>query len=268
MIWLLCDYGEVISLPQPLADKVALEEEVGRFGPSSGAPTGSTVRAMTAVTPRSRSTGTPCSDSGRSAEGWSALIELDIAGWLHPNPASLTAATRAAERGLRLAVLSSNAPHEVADAIDNGRLGWSVLTSALQLPDCEHTKPEQEVYVAALQALDAAPSQVTFFDDRRDNVCAARRAGMSPTCSVTRARSTPSPRIQQQGRCQPRRLFLPDHRRHKTQYCCVDESLRSQQVESPPPGRPRVSRPHGNRPGNCTRRAAALRRGAGRDPPS
>jgi putative hydrolase of the HAD superfamily len=177
VIWLLCDYGEVVSLPQPLADKLALEEEVGRSGPE-----------FWSTYWQHR----PGYDRGDTevAEYWYSvlgfrperrrlerLIELDIAGWLHPNPASLAAAARAAERGLRLAILS-NAPHEVADAIDDA--AWAGLFSR-RLFSCRlrATKPDQEVYVAALQALDAAPSQVTFFDDRRDNVCAARRTGMS-----------------------------------------------------------------------------------------
>jgi putative hydrolase of the HAD superfamily len=177
MSWLLLDYGEVISLPQPPSDQLALEEEVGRFGPE-----------FWSTYWQHR----PGYDRGDTdvAEYWYSvlgfrparqrlkrLIEIDIAGWLHPNPASLAAAARAAERGLRLAILS-NAPHEVADAIDDA--AWADLFSP-RLFSCRlrATKPEHEVYVAALHALDAAPSQVTFFDDRRENVCAARRAGMS-----------------------------------------------------------------------------------------
>jgi putative hydrolase of the HAD superfamily len=176
MIWILCDYGEVLSLPQPLADQLALEEEAGCPGPE-----------FWSTYWRHR----PGYDRGDTevTDYWSAvlgfrperrklkrLIELDVAGWLHPNAASLAAAERAAERGLRLAILS-NAPHEVADAIDDA--SWAGAFSP-RLFSCRlrAIKPEQAVYVAALQALDAAPSQVTFLDDRHDNVSAARRAGM------------------------------------------------------------------------------------------
>lgn len=177
MIWILCDYGEVLSLPQPLADRIALEEEVGCSGPE-----------FWSTYWRHR----PGYDRGETevTEYWSSvlgfrpdrrklerLIELDIAGWLHPNPASLAAAARAAERGLRLAILS-NAPHEVADAIDAA--AWT-LSFSPRLFSCRlrAIKPEPHAYVATLQALEAAPSEVTFFDDRPDNVSAARRAGMS-----------------------------------------------------------------------------------------
>jgi putative hydrolase of the HAD superfamily len=176
VIWVLCDYGEVLSLPQPLADRLALEEEVGRSGPEfwstywqhrPGYDRGDT-SAMDYWT---------CVLGLRPApEKLERLIEIDVAGWLHPNPASLAAARRAAERGLRLAILS-NAPHEVADAIDDTT--WAGPFSP-RLFSCRlrATKPDQDVYVAALKALDAAPSEVTFLDDRDDNVAAARRAGM------------------------------------------------------------------------------------------
>ena len=32
MTWLLCDYGEVLSLPQPAADRAAIEVAAGRRG--------------------------------------------------------------------------------------------------------------------------------------------------------------------------------------------------------------------------------------------
>jgi putative hydrolase of the HAD superfamily len=177
MIWVLCDYGEVLSLPQPLSDRLAIEEEAGRSGPEFWSPYWQH---------------RPSYDRGDSAvmDYWSSvlglrperrklerLIELDVASWLHPNPASLASAARAVERGLRLAILS-NAPHEVADAIDDAT--WAGAFSP-RLFSCRlrATKPEEDVYAAALKALDAAPSEITFLDDRPDNVSAARRAGIS-----------------------------------------------------------------------------------------
>ena len=87
MIWLLCDYGEVISLPQPLADKVALEEEVGRFGPEFWS-------AYWQHRPGYDRGDTEVTEYWYSVLGFrperrrlERLIELDIAGWLHPNPA-------------------------------------------------------------------------------------------------------------------------------------------------------------------------------------
>jgi len=176
MIWVLCDYGEVLSLPQPLGDRLALEEEAGRSGPEFWS-------TYWRHRPGYDRGDTEVTDYWSSVLGFrperpklERLIELDVAGWLHPNADSLAAATRAAERGLRLAILS-NAPHEVADAIDNAT--WAGAFSP-RLFSCRlrATKPEPNVYVAALQALGAAPSQVTFLDDRHDNVTAARQAGI------------------------------------------------------------------------------------------
>lgn len=176
MIFVLCDYGEVLSLPQPLPDRLALEEVAGRFGPE-----------FWATYWQHR----PGYDRGDTAviDYWSAvlgfrperqklarLIEVDVAGWLHTNADTLAATSRAAERGLRLAILS-NAPHEVADAIDAA--AWaSAFSPRLFSARLGTVKPEREVYVKTLLALDVDPSQVTFFDDRPSNVSAATQAGM------------------------------------------------------------------------------------------
>jgi putative hydrolase of the HAD superfamily len=177
MIWVLFDYGEVLSLPQTPADQRALEEEAGQSGPEFW-------NTYWQHRPGYDRGETTVRDYWSSVLGFrpqrrklERLIELDITSWLHPNPASLAAATRAVERGLRLAILS-NAPHEVADAVDEAI--WAQAFSP-RLFSCRlrATKPERDVYVAALQALGAAPSQITFFDDRHDNVSAARQAGMS-----------------------------------------------------------------------------------------
>jgi putative hydrolase of the HAD superfamily len=176
MIWVLCDYGEVLSLPQPPSDRLALEDEAGRFGPEFWS-------AYWQHRPGYDRADTEASDYWTAVLGLrparkklERLIEIDVAGWLHPNPASMAAAARAAGRGLRLAILS-NAPHEVADAIDG--TSWAAAFSP-RLFSCRlrAIKPDQDVFLAALKALDVAPSEVTFLDDRVDNVAAARQAGM------------------------------------------------------------------------------------------
>ena len=176
MSWLLCDYGEVLSLPQPAADQRSLQDEAGRPGPDFWTSywqhrpdydrgVTSALEYWTAVLERRPAR--PALDR---------LVKRDVAGWLHPNHDTLDATTRAARRGLRLAVLS-NAPHEVANAID--RAGWlSAFTPRLFSCRLGAIKPEPAIYLAALEALDAAPVDVTFLDDRAENVSAAGRAGM------------------------------------------------------------------------------------------
>jgi putative hydrolase of the HAD superfamily len=177
VIWVLCDYGEVISLGQPLPDRLALEQEAGRVG-----------EEFWFAYWHHR----PGYDRGTTgvADYWSAvlgirpdrrklarLIELDVAGWLHTNSDTLAATERAAARGLRLAILS-NAPHEVADAIDVAP--WAnAFSPRLFSSRLLAVKPEREIYAETLRLLGADPEQVTFFDDRPSNVEEARRSGMS-----------------------------------------------------------------------------------------
>jgi putative hydrolase of the HAD superfamily len=174
--WLLCDYGEVLCLPQPPDDRRSLEAVAGKMGPEfwsiywdhrSGYDRGDVTAAdyWTAVLGRRP-----------GPESLERLVACDTAGWLHPNHDALAAAARARARGLRLA-LFSNAPHEVADAID--RQEW-LAGFHPRLFSCRlgAIKPEPAAYQKALTALHAAPGDVIFLDDRLPNVEAARAAGI------------------------------------------------------------------------------------------
>jgi putative hydrolase of the HAD superfamily len=105
-----------------------------------------------------------------------ALVALDVASWLHLNPATFAAAGDAAESGLRLAVLS-NAPHEVADAIDEvvgEDFEVRLFSSRLDL-----LKPDPAIYQAALKQMGGTdPADVWFFDDRQPNVDGALALGL------------------------------------------------------------------------------------------
>ncbi len=177
MRWLLCDYGEVLSLPQPDVDRQALEATAGREGASFW----NAYWKHRYLYDRGDLT---------TAEYWTAvlgsspqplllehLVEVDIRSWVHPNERSLASAQNARERGLGLAILS-NAPFEVAAALDS--LAW-LTTFSPRLYSCRlgAVKPEPAIYAAALEALGARPDQVTFLDDRPANVTAAIAAGMS-----------------------------------------------------------------------------------------
>jgi putative hydrolase of the HAD superfamily len=176
MTWLLCDYGEVLSLPPSPEDRATLEKAAGRHGdgfwtdywahrPAYDRADISVADYWAAVL-------------GRPVEPeWVRhLIELDVASWLHPNPSSLDAAQRAHDRGLRLAILS-NAPVEVATAIDGAEWlrGFSPRLFSWQL---RAIKPEPAAFVAAVDVLQAKPEEILFLDDRADNVAAATRLGI------------------------------------------------------------------------------------------
>jgi putative hydrolase of the HAD superfamily len=176
LTWLLCDYGEVLSMAQPDSDCAALEHVAQRPGDQFWTDYW---------------TWRPGYDRGdlNGSDYWAAvlggrarpehlqrLFEADSASWLHPNRDSLAAARRAAQRGLQLALLS-NAPVEVATRID--RQEWlAPFSPRLYSCNLRAIKPEPAVYQAALSALGATADDVVFFDDRPANVAAARRAGI------------------------------------------------------------------------------------------
>lgn len=179
MTWLLCDYGEVLSLAPPATDVAALEAAAGRHGPAFWAD----YWAHRAPYDRADLT---------VAEYWSIvlgrppdapslekLIDADVAGWLHPNYSALAATTRATGRGLRLAVLS-NAPIEVAAGIDSR--DW-LRPFQPRIFSCRlrAVKPEPAAFTAALALLGCGPEEVVFFDDRPANVAAARELGLRAT---------------------------------------------------------------------------------------
>lgn len=174
--WLLCDYGEVLTLPQPAEDIALLEGAAARSGgafwdaywrhrPDYDRAAVSVEAYWTAVL------GQPVERAAIEA-----LIALDVASWLHLNPPAVEAVERARGRGLRLALLS-NAPHEVADAIDAAEFAamfeQRIFSCRLGL-----VKPEPAIYAGALELLGADPADVTFVDDRPANVEAARALGI------------------------------------------------------------------------------------------
>ena len=90
--------------------------------------------------------------------------------------ATLDAAQRAAQRGLRLAILS-NAPLEMAKEIDAAP--WlAPFTRRFFSCHLRAVKPEPAAYQAVLAALSARPEEVVFFDDRPVNVVAAAQLGI------------------------------------------------------------------------------------------
>lgn len=106
-----------------------------------------------------------------------SLTELDVRIWLHPHRPSVEAMRAAGDRGWRLA-LFSNAPVEVADAIDG--LEWLEPVER-RFFSCRigHVKPEPDAYHRVLEGLGVGPADVVFFDDRPDNVEAARALGIT-----------------------------------------------------------------------------------------
>lgn len=174
--WLLCDYGNVLSLPQDPEVGERLVEESGCPRTPSPPPTGGTASPTTGGTSRRASSGPPWSASRSRRPGWTGSFALDVAGWTRPNHDSLAGAARAAGRGLALAILS-NAPVEIARVAD--RLEWlAPFSPRLFSCDLGEVKPDPAAYGRALEALGAPGAEVVFVDDKEENVAAARAAGL------------------------------------------------------------------------------------------
>ncbi len=174
--WLLCDYGGVLSLPQDptaLARVAALVERPvddltaaywrHRLPYDRGEVTAAQYwAAVVGATQR--------------AEVVSRLVALDVASWTRPNRPVLAAARAARRAGISVAVLS-NAPAEIARALD--RLRWMAgFSPRLFSCDLRLAKPDAAIFATALTALGATPAEVVFVDDREENVTAARAVGL------------------------------------------------------------------------------------------
>jgi putative hydrolase of the HAD superfamily len=173
--WLLCDYGEVLTMAPSSVHQAALEAEAGaspqfwttywQHRPAYDRSDLDTVHYWTKVL-----------DHVPESMHLRRLVGIDIVMWSQPNHLSLAAIGRVAERGVKLALLS-NAPAELADSFD--KLPWlATFKPRLFSGHLGIIKPEPAIYTVALDALHAEPQDVTFIDDRQENIEAARRAGL------------------------------------------------------------------------------------------
>nr|MDT0659720.1 HAD family phosphatase [Micromonospora sp. DSM 115978] len=175
--WLLLDYGNVISLPQPAEDIAALAA-------LAQVPTGAFSErywrhriAYDLGQPSHRYWGDVL---GRPLDPADPLVadldRADAASWSHLDPDLVGLLDDLAGQGRGLALLS-NAPHPLADLIDAS--GWArSLTHRFYSCRLGLAKPDPAVYRAVLAGLGVAPRDVTFLDDRPENVAAAASLGI------------------------------------------------------------------------------------------
>lgn len=172
MTWLLCDYGNVVSLPQDpaaIGRMAALaQQDDAEFTARYWADREAYDRADLAVGEYwARVLGRPPAPALLEE-----LVQLDVASWCRLNTATLAATDRAAERGYRLALLS-NAPVEVARTVERlPELG--AFSPRWFSCDLRAIKPEPVVYHHVLAELGDA----VFLDDRPANVAGANEAGL------------------------------------------------------------------------------------------
>ncbi len=177
--WVLFDYGAVLCTAQPEEDRRAL---LAATGTAPGAAAG-----FWAAYWRDR----PAYDRAElhSGDYWTRVLgrrpdpaevdridAVDVASWLHPQPATLAVADAVARAGADLALLS-NAPTAVAAAVDG--LDWlRMIPHRFYSCRLRATKPDPAAYAGVLAALGTDAGTVTFVDDRPQNVAAAEAVGM------------------------------------------------------------------------------------------
>ncbi|MFI7601647.1 HAD-IA family hydrolase [Actinoplanes sp. NPDC049681] len=172
---LLIDFGEVISVAQPAA-------EVAAMAGAAGLPVAEfTARywAHRAGYDRGRSARAYWGDVLGAAPGRALLrrlVELDVASWLHLNPATLRMLEEVRAAGVPVSLLS-NAPRELARELDRHE-DLRPFARRLFSADLARIKPDPAVFAIALDALGACPGDVVFVDDRGDNVAAAAALGL------------------------------------------------------------------------------------------
>lgn len=176
MDWLVCDFGNVISRSPTDADVAALAELCGR----------DRVGFADAYWARRTDYDRGDLDAQRYWVGvvvgelaparLAACVAADIASWTRLEERSMSGVEECARRGARLALLS-NAPAEIARALD--AMPWfSRFEHRLFSCDVRLAKPDPAIFAVLLDRLEAAPAEVTFVDDRKDNVDAASALGI------------------------------------------------------------------------------------------
>ncbi|MEU3553343.1 HAD family hydrolase [Streptomyces fragilis] len=106
------------------------------------------------------------------------LRAADIAMWTRTDDRVLDVLHRVREAGLPL-VLLSNAPHPLADALDDTVWRRNLFNEAVYSARLGLCKPDPAAYQQALAATGTAPERVLFVDDRLDNCATARELGMT-----------------------------------------------------------------------------------------
>jgi putative hydrolase of the HAD superfamily len=105
------------------------------------------------------------------------IAEMETLMWLRVNPEALALAREIKAQGLRIAILS-NMPHDLL-AYVRREYDW-LDEFEVKIWSCEFgvIKPDLVLYRACLDALACEPERTLFFDDRPNNVEAARELGM------------------------------------------------------------------------------------------
>jgi putative hydrolase of the HAD superfamily len=176
MTWVVFAYAGVISFPPPEHAGGLLPQTVGappeRFWPVYW----DARRAYdVGVVDATGFWDEVCSRLGRPGDLdlFEVLAELDLRAWSYTNPETLGLLD---ELDRPLALLS-NAPAGVARMID-GQPWAGVFRQRFFSADLGLAKPDPRIFQRVCELLDAKPGDLTFVDDRADNIEAAREFGI------------------------------------------------------------------------------------------
>jgi putative hydrolase of the HAD superfamily len=185
----LFDYGQVLSLPPDPAAWARMRSITGldedrlhaaywefRHDYDRGALTGHTY--WHAVAHRA---GIPLNDAQMTA-----LLSADVDLWTRLNLPMVEWAVRLQRAGVRTGILSN-----IGDSIAEGIIARLPWLSGFYVCIWSHAlfmaKPEPAIFLRTAEALDTAPANILFIDDREENIAAAQALGMQTIHYTTHA---------------------------------------------------------------------------------
>jgi putative hydrolase of the HAD superfamily len=120
--------------------------------------------------------------AGRLGTGFTdvpALIQTDLASWTEVDERMVTLVGELAAAGRRLGLLS-NIIEDLVPIFEARHRGWLAHFDVL-VYSCRIgvAKPDPRTYEICAELLQVDPAEIFFLDDRKENVEAARRAGMT-----------------------------------------------------------------------------------------
>ena len=119
------------------------------------------------------------SDSDRTVnpEQIRALTHYDVQSWTHPSPVMVEWARQLRQAGVRTAILS-NMPMDLRVYLTDV-LDWLPKFDHMTFScDVRLVKPKPEIYQHCLSGVGVPASEALFFDDKAENVDAARALGI------------------------------------------------------------------------------------------
>ncbi len=96
---------------------------------------------------------------------------------LNPLPGVIDFIHRLSDAGIQLAIASSSSPEEINRVMDTFHIR-SMIRAYASGEECEHGKPEPDVFLKAADLLGMDPANCLVIEDSRNGLLAAKRAGM------------------------------------------------------------------------------------------